>query len=225
MRTLPVRKITNHNRRNRIGKFPSAKMGRMIMWESPLERDYIYLLEWDRDVQVYKEQPLKIFCPVDDAVCSYTPDFWVERVDDIDLVEVKSSKYLNTPEAILQKEIGTEYCQQEGLNHLLITEQEIRKGHFLGNIKILFRYSRMIVSFSYYNKIIGLVNKRAPLTIDDLNRLLRDVGGDENFLPIIYYLIFNKNLNVDLNKPLSSSSMIQGGVLSFENHGIARPKV
>ena len=46
-----ARKITNRGRRDRvIDKFMSVKMRKAIWWESQLERDYCYFLEYDRDV-------------------------------------------------------------------------------------------------------------------------------------------------------------------------------
>ena len=56
---MRVRRITNGGRKV-IGKFPSIKNGGMVWWESQIERDYFYLLEFDSDVIIYWAQPLKI---------------------------------------------------------------------------------------------------------------------------------------------------------------------
>jgi hypothetical protein len=56
---MPVRKVSNRGG-NIIGKFPSIKMRRMIAFESLLERDFIYLLDYDKDVEWFEEQPLTI---------------------------------------------------------------------------------------------------------------------------------------------------------------------
>jgi hypothetical protein len=46
---MPVRRVTHHGG-NIIGKFPSLKMGRMICFESSLERDYVYTLDFEADI-------------------------------------------------------------------------------------------------------------------------------------------------------------------------------
>lgn len=75
---MGVRKITNGSRKV-IGKFPSLKMGKMVWWESQLERDYIFHLEFYRSVISYEEQPLKLRYKLDREVHCYTPDFLVVR--------------------------------------------------------------------------------------------------------------------------------------------------
>jgi hypothetical protein len=56
---MPVRKV--HNRgENIIGKFPSLKMKRMVSFESTIERDYLYLLDYEADITHFEEQPLTI---------------------------------------------------------------------------------------------------------------------------------------------------------------------
>jgi len=47
-------------RTKNIGKFASVKTGRIAWYESLLERDYMYLLDFDPDVTYWHEQPLKI---------------------------------------------------------------------------------------------------------------------------------------------------------------------
>ncbi len=62
---MPVRQVSNRGG-NVIGKFPSIKMGRMIAFESLLERDFIYLLDYDPAVEWFEEQPLTIEYMSDD---------------------------------------------------------------------------------------------------------------------------------------------------------------
>ena len=56
---MPVRNVSNRGG-NVIGKFPSIKMGRMVAFESLLERDFIYLLDHAEEVTWFEEQPLTI---------------------------------------------------------------------------------------------------------------------------------------------------------------------
>jgi hypothetical protein len=73
---MPVRKVSNRGG-NTIGHFPSLKMGRMIDYESLIERDLIYLLEFEQDVTWYAEQPLTIPYHYEEKERDYTPDFHI----------------------------------------------------------------------------------------------------------------------------------------------------
>ena len=76
---LPVRKITNQGNKKKIGFFPSEKNGRSTAWESLVERDFMYLLEFDSSVISYIEQPLTISYKDNGKNYKYTPDLMVVR--------------------------------------------------------------------------------------------------------------------------------------------------
>jgi hypothetical protein len=57
---MPVRKVSNRSKRNTIGDFPLIKMKRMIAFESLVERDGIYMFDFEQDVLAFEEQPLSI---------------------------------------------------------------------------------------------------------------------------------------------------------------------
>lgn len=56
---MPVRKIPK-NYLSVTGGFASRKNGRMLGFESPLERDYMILLEYDDLVERFEEQPVRV---------------------------------------------------------------------------------------------------------------------------------------------------------------------
>ncbi len=51
-------------RKNR-GLFPSRKAGGMVKSDSFLEQEYMYLLEYDSDVDTFESQPIKIYYGLD----------------------------------------------------------------------------------------------------------------------------------------------------------------
>ena len=58
---MPVRKIPRYGAGHKnLGKFASVKTGRVAWYESLLERDYMYLLDYEGDVSYWHEQPLRI---------------------------------------------------------------------------------------------------------------------------------------------------------------------
>ena len=73
----PSRKIPK-NYRNITGKIPSKKSNRMISFESKLERDFLYLFEYENFVIKILEQPITIEYFIENKKYTYTPDFYIE---------------------------------------------------------------------------------------------------------------------------------------------------
>jgi hypothetical protein len=141
---MPVRKVSNHGG-NVIGRFPSAKMGRMIAFESLLERDFIYLLEYDPTVEWFEEQPLSIEYLHEAKQLHYTPDFHLLERGQHVLVECKPKRFVETEENCRKFAVGQEWCEEHRWEFRLITDQQIRSGFRLQNIKLLAQYARQKV--------------------------------------------------------------------------------
>ena len=56
---MAVRKVSGRGR-NMIGHFPSLKMRRMVAFESLIEQDFLYILDYEQDVIAFAEQPVRI---------------------------------------------------------------------------------------------------------------------------------------------------------------------
>src|SRR5205814_2674316 len=87
--TMPARKIPRYGAQKNIGKFFSVKTGLVAWYESLLERDEMYLLDFDPFVTFWCEQPLKIRYVLNGKIHFYTPDLEVHRLAVKQLVEVK----------------------------------------------------------------------------------------------------------------------------------------
>ena len=70
-----------------------------MWWESQIERDFIYLLEFDSEVLSYQEQPLRIQYVRDGRVHKYTPDFLVKRANRRQIIEVKPERKAQSEES------------------------------------------------------------------------------------------------------------------------------
>jgi hypothetical protein len=141
---MPVRKVSNHGG-NVIGRFPSAKMGRMVAFESLLERDFIYLLEYDRSVEWFEEQPLSIEYVQEGKRLQYTPDFHLLEHKQHVLVECKPTRFVETEENHRKFAAARVWCGECGWEFRIMTDQQIRSGFRLQNVKLLARYARQKV--------------------------------------------------------------------------------
>ena len=74
---MPVRTIPKHSR-SLTGLVPNTRTQAMTAFESSLERDFLMLLDFDPDVELFEEQPVKIGYHDDNGRRrTYTPDVLV----------------------------------------------------------------------------------------------------------------------------------------------------
>lgn len=176
------------------------------MWESQLERDYIYLLEIDTDVVAYYGQPFTIAYDSHNRRKKYTPDFLVERKYSKQVVEVK-------PESKVKSFVNsdrflgiTNFCSFNGLKFAIMTEETIRVQPRLNNIKLLYRYARIALPVSIYNDCLDYFHKVKISTISEAERSLRVRGVTQSSL---LKLLWTGFLLTDLMQPISPLSIIQ----------------
>ncbi len=94
---MPVRNVSRH-RGSAVGQFPSMKMNRMIAFESLLERDFIYLLDYDPGITWFEEQPVRIEYVQEEKLRHYTPDFLLLEQGHQVLVECKPERFVDAAE-------------------------------------------------------------------------------------------------------------------------------
>lgn len=204
---MPTRKITNRGSKKNIGKFPSLKMGRTIKWESLIERDMIYLLEYDREVMTYEEQPDRIYYVLDGKEHYYTPDFKVDKAGKIHIVEVKRKKDVDEGKyTSLFREIKW-HCRRSGREFVVATDQMIRVEPKLRNIKLLYRYARVLVLVRHQVLCQRFFHSRREATIGDLYEFFYSEEV-ENGLQVIYSLLYWGYLEIDLMQPVELESVV-----------------
>jgi hypothetical protein len=202
---MPSRKISNRGSKKNIGKFPSLKMKRSIYWESLIERDLIFLLEYDPEVTSYEEQPNPVTYMLAGKQRHLTPDFFVERGGPIQLIEVK-------PEAKMEKyteifrEVSWE-CRQAGRGEFVVaTEKMIRVEPKLGNIKFLYRYARTPILLRHQRLLHDFFHAKDKVSIRELAEYFI-LKGIENEVQMVYALVYHGFLEIDLMKPIGAGSL------------------
>lgn len=201
-----ARKISNTGTRNLIGKFPSFKTGRVIWYESLLERDYMYLLEIDSDVISYREQPGRIYYTLDGRRHHYTPDLLVERKSEKQIVEVKLKKAAEKEKYRRLFCIARDACHREGYVFRVATDETIRLQPRLNGVKLLYKYARTVLLPQHQ---IGChefftVKQEAPL--GEVTQFFASRGIGQQ---VVYALIFHGVLSVDLMRPLTRDAVVR----------------
>lgn len=138
---MPARQVVTHTGGIVRGKFPSVKAGRMVAFESLLERDALYLCDFSKSITDIREQPFTLTFTDGARVRRYTPDFALTLEDGSTLVlEVKPASKLAQPE--LARSFKLIHSEMWAASHRfrILTDDVIRHEPRLGNLKMLHRY-------------------------------------------------------------------------------------
>lgn len=212
---MPVRTISNAGGLKRIGTFPSLKVGKLVWWESPLEKDYIHLLEPDRTVKFYQEQPLKIRFVLDGKEHLYTPDFMVWRGPKIQIVEVKPEDKVYQEKYQRLFRIVSQACNEEGYEFLVVTDSMIRVQPKLNNIKTFWRYAGVPISSAQQLHHCRDIFSQTPEM--PLGKVLESLAARQIYKPTVYGLLYWGILEINLLEQISKESRIRLAELLTHN--------
>lgn len=133
-----VRKVVTRRGRRIRGYFPSTKLGRMVAWESLLERDAILLLEFSPGVASYQEQPALVHYAHGLRMREYYPDFEVVLgCGSVLHLEVKPASKLALPAVAAKLRAVARHYAVQGRDYRIVTDQEIRREPLHSNLKTL----------------------------------------------------------------------------------------
>lgn len=194
-----------------IGKFPSLKNKKVVWFESHLERDFIYLAEFDREVIRYQEQPIKIKYVYDGKQCHYTPDFFIERQDKKQIVEVKPQYKTEKEEFIAFSTSMQKLLASEGYEYIVITDSTIRLQPRLSNIRLLWYYARIPISTRQKVLVHDFFCNSQKAVFSEFCLFLTHAKERKE---LIYALLFHGYLLLDINKPITEDSVISMGNIS-----------
>lgn len=213
---MGIRKITNGGRKV-IGKFPSIKMGRMIMWESQIERDYLYLVDFDADVIFCQEQPLivRYYNDSDGKIHNYTPDFLLVRRDNKkQVIEVKYEKTARSEEYQQLFQRVAPVLHQDGYEFIVVTDHMIRVQPLLRNVKLLHKYAKLRVSNEHLIYLTDLFAGREEILLGELITLLGPKGV---YRQEVFALLRHGILSLDLGKEINNDSLVTFAINSYIN--------
>lgn len=170
---MAVRKVSNRGG-NIVGYFPSLKMGRMVAFESTIERDLLYLLDFEPHIKSFAEQPLVITYRENTKKRTYTPDFRVEFTNgQTTLVECKPEALVKKDQNVMKFAAGEAWCAERGWNYEVITDQALRRGFGLDNVKFLTRFARheLPLALKYHIKAFVMSCGHPPTVQDVINQV------------------------------------------------------
>src|SRR6266702_1898566 len=175
---MPVRKVSNRGG-NITGSFPSQVKGEKVKYESTIERDLVYFIKFDPTVITYYAQPMVITgTDAEGNAHTYTPDFLVVRIDRKEIVECKPEALMNSSHAQQQIAIGQEWATNNNHDFAIVTDTNLRSGHTLANLKLLWRYSRLTVPTAALARSIDYMEKHLEVvSFQDLAEYLSTLAS------------------------------------------------
>ena len=196
---MPVRKVSNRGG-NVIGRFPSLKLNRMVAFESLIERDLIYLLDFEPEVTWFAEQPLTISYPHKGKNLSYTPDFHIIRDGQNILVECKPQKYINTDTNQRKFAVAQAWCAAKWWGFQVIGDEQLRRGYRVRNVKLLTQFARYEIGSEVKSCIHAfLTNAPSPVRVAEVMVNVAPARPQAVIIPILH-LTFHHELILPLDE-------------------------
>lgn len=225
---MPARKITQ-NHRSLTGKIFSDKNNVARLYESSLEKDLIYSLEFDSNVRSYEEQPVTIeYVDEFNKPRRYTPDFLVHYKNHTalsstlksTLIEVKYRKDLwkNWKELKPKFSAAIKYADNLGWKFKILSEVEIRT-EFQYNARFLVRYLRATIDNDKMSHLLNLISHFEVSTPQELI-VAASVSPKMQgyYLFTLWYLVANGFISCDLTRRISMNTEI------WVNEGLRQEK-
>jgi hypothetical protein len=202
-RCVPVRSPGVYRRQRHMpGRWFSTTAGRFLEYESLLERDWMLLLDFDREVEWICEQPLRLRFVRDGEPASHVPDLLVWRAGIPELCDVKSQERLEDPVFRAQVEATGLACAEAGFGYRVLSEPD---RQLLVNVRWLagFRERPPDPDGERARMLALLAAGRCSI-----GELLS--GARESMLarPVLMHMLWAGEALADLSAPLAEDSLV-----------------
>lgn len=214
---MAVRKIPK-NHLVVTGGYSSQKNNAMDAFESPLEKDYFLLLDFDDTVESFEPQPVNIPVPgvprgyVPDVLVRYKADPRTGHVPKSTLVDVKHTDDLarNGDKYAHKFERARLFAEMQGWEFKIVDQNEIRTPR-LQNLKFL-REFRNVEPLTFDIRAIYDCLDNAPQTHQAiLDKLAKNVDEKLHWLPILWFSVLKGYAAADMHKPFGAEVMLTRG--------------
>lgn len=205
---MSIRKV-HSNGRTIVGYVHSGKNKKPIQFESLLEREFLYLLEYDSAVIEIADQPFSINYPSRGDKRFYTPDFLASYRDGKQVVfEVKYSHDLetNSRKYAAKFKAAKIFAKSKGYIFRTITEKEIRTT-YKENVKRLLIFQGVSADLSAQHAILNCLRNSSPKSFLDLVKIITDSPEEQQtYIRPFWVLLCQKIITADLFMPLTLKS-------------------
>ena len=200
------RKVISRSNSKATIKYPSWKGQRMIHCESMHELNACFLLDFDKSVTHFTEQPCRVdyINPLGKKLKHY-PDFLVFRENGTqEFWEVKADLALESRDVIVRESVLRNLLPNFGYEYFLVCGRSMTSGARLKNARYLARNGRVALEITDFNSSVEFFLPSNILTWDEFAPFI-NVGKCNR---VLSRLILEGYVQIDENKSLSGSSKI-----------------
>ncbi|MGY1423899.1 TnsA endonuclease N-terminal domain-containing protein [Bacillus cereus] len=204
----PIKMPRNKSFGNNYWEVYSPKLSRTVRLFSNLEYEHWLLIEIDRTIKNFCEQPLKIQYFKDGRMKESIFDMWIQYHNQVEeFREVKHIVDLPTSRAKQQIELQKNWCNDHGYSYKVVTDYNIRSNHILlDNAKIIIPYLKNSsdITIQDMNSILKFIEIYKNISIKDIKQSFNQWHPNK-VLHIIYRLLYNQEIHGDIEKsPLNN---------------------
>ncbi|MEM8673443.1 MAG: hypothetical protein AAGF83_06175 [Cyanobacteria bacterium P01_G01_bin.67] len=176
-----------------------------VWYESLLQRDLMYWLEFDPDVVSYttSTKPLKYYNKVTKEL--YYPDFQIIRHQKKQVVDLKFQKAIKSTKYRQLYPILCQVCRDAEWEYTALTELQIHQEPTISNIKLLYRYAREDFSVDEYENCLSILKSTVPASLSEICELLDCQNIRKN---VLFKLLFHSFVEINLKEFISPNSRI-----------------
>ena len=186
------------------GRWFSTTAGRFLDYESLLERDWMLLLDFDREVEWICEQPLRLRYRTEDKPVSHVPDLLVWRAGTPELCDVKSVERLEDPEFRAQVRATGLACEEAGMGYRVLAEPD---RQLLVNVRWLAGFRERPADPDGERVRLLSVLAAGPSTVGELVSEAREPMLAR---PVLMHSLWAGEAVADLSEPIGEDSRVWG---------------
>lgn len=181
-----ARKVISRSNTRATGRFPSLRMNRMVVWDSPHEQNAYRLLDCIAAVEFF-EQPCTIHYRLDGVEHPHYPDTLVKMPTVSALWEIKTASEAREPFFVARTRLLAAELPAWGYEYALVLAEDLAREPRLKNARLLLKHGRTPLSFEemeYARRLFSVVNslrwqdvvngRHAPFNISQACRLVLD---------------------------------------------------
>jgi len=200
-----VRKVRKTNWIYETFHLPDPITGKMLKCDASIEHDFVLTKLFDPNVLVIETSPTSYYSEAIER--RYTRDIVILDETMIPLnIECKSRQDSEKPKNITKFELLENEIKNHGARFEVVTDEDIRKGYTITNLKCFHIYRSMPKPPKEIIKtIVTTVYNNIRITFGELRLQMRDIGIN---VKNIWYCLAHKIIQTNLEKLITNESIL-----------------
>jgi hypothetical protein len=122
------------------------------------------------------------------------------------VVECTPAALITDPHTQQQMTIGQAWAAANNCTFVVVTDTDVRQGHTLANIKLLWRYRHLRVAHDQITRTIAYLKHQPGATMTQTATYMLNEPSPPVHVPALAALLFQHIIRTDLTQPLSAQS-------------------